>query len=61
MVETQADASKSPAQDMDDDDVEDFSPIRGDESPPHLQAKTVFFCIFVSPACPRRIACCLPF
>lgn len=43
MVETQADASKSPAQDMDDDDVEDFSPIRGDESPPHLQAKTVFF------------------
>ena len=55
------DVSKSPAQDMDDDDVEDFSPIRGDESPPHLRAKNVFFCIFVSPVCPRRIACCLHF
>ena len=56
MVETLADASKfpaqdmddddkskSPAQDMDDDDVEDFSPIRGDESPPHLRAKNAFF------------------
>ena len=46
MVETQADASKSPAHGMDDDDVEDFSPIRGDESPPHLRAKTAFFASF---------------
>ena len=57
LVETLADASKFPAQDMDDDDVskspaqdmdddddvEDFSPIRGDESPPHLRAKNAFF------------------
>lgn len=41
MFEPEGDSSKSPV--LDDGDLEEFSPICGAESPPHLQAKKDFW------------------